>query len=219
MPVTVTLQANALTNLATVLDELTLASDGGAVDSRLNRYINAASDFIERECGRSFSKALAIVENVQGFGLSTLKLSHTPIVALTSIAYQGTTYGAADLAVVDAGAGLVMRRGGFPWTAEKDTELSRRRVPGREFPDIVATYDGGYVTPKQKDDNAALTRTLPSDLEDACVQLVTSRYQGRGVNVRERARRYEATGVTFGGEPVPPEIMAIIAKYARVANA
>src|ERR1043165_5734849 len=123
MPVTVTLQANALTNLATVLDELSLASAGDPttsgdtkIDSRLNRYINAASDFIERECGRSFSKALAIVENVQGFGLATLKLAHTPIVALTSIAYQGTTYGAADLVVVDAGAGLVIRRGGFPWT-------------------------------------------------------------------------------------------------------
>lgn len=222
MPVTTTLQANALTNLAAVLDELGQASDGGALDSRLNRYINVASDFIERECGRIFRRQDAIVENCPGNRLARLKLTRRPILSLTAVVYLGTTYDLTDIAVVDADAGIILRRNGFPWTAAAEPYLSRRQVPGSEFPDVVVTYSGGYVTPKQVDDATFAPfapRTLPSDLEDAAILLVTTRWRLKGVDPRARARSFEASGLTFGGEPVPPEIAAIIDHYRDVASA
>lgn len=219
MPVTTTLQANALTNLAAVLDELDLVSDGGAVDSRLNRFINSASDFIERECGRTFRRADAIVETTPGYGLPWIKLKRTPILTLTSITFLGNAYDVANLDVVDDGAGVVLRRVGFPWTAFGNNGISQRPVPGSEFRDLTVTYNAGYVTPKQVDDTTFTPRTLPGDLEDACVQLAASRFRGRGTDIRLRSEGGQAQSRTFGGEPIPPEVDAIISHYARIPNA
>ena len=58
------LATNALTNVATVEDELGIAS--GTEDARLQRLINEASAIAESYAGRSFYRNTAISEKISG---------------------------------------------------------------------------------------------------------------------------------------------------------
>lgn len=206
------LASNALTTLATVLDELGLVSDsGGAQDMRFERYINAASAFCARFCDRTFERATGIVERAKGFGGTHLIVSRTPIVTVTSIALDGDAFDTDTYAVHDAEAGILYRAAGWPNTAPRLPGITQPYAPGMEERSIVVTYDGGYVTPAQVG-----TRTLPWDLEDVVVQMVTSRWRGRGNDIRIRQETHEAKSYTFGGVPIPPEQLAVLAHYARI---
>lgn len=224
MAVTINLQANALTTLAVVEDELGLASDAGVVDTRLNRYINAASDFLARECNRVFERNDAVVEHLRGFGGTELRpRTRLPILALTSVVVDGTAVDLADDVIVADDGESIIRRSGWPWTAAWAAG-NTRRAAGSEYPDIVVTFKGGFVTRPQADVAplaGAFTGqpvTLPGDLEDACIQLAVSRWRGRGNDVRVRSDAGQNQSRTFGGEPVPPEIEGVIAHYRRIAN-
>ncbi len=218
-----TLAANALTTLATVLDELSLTTDGGVVDARLERYINAASDLIERYCGRTFQREDAIAELVAPKGGAFLLLERTPVLSIASIMDDGTTIDAAEYELRDADVGNVYRAAGWPSTARSRGGLTSSPVPGSEERTLTVTYSAGYVTPAQAADADGdffeATRTLPYDLEDACVQMVTTRWLARGVDLRLRQKAYENATMTFGGTPIPPEIMGVLDSYARIASA
>jgi hypothetical protein len=191
----------------------------------LRRYINSASDFLARECGRVFEREDGIVELSRGYGSTSLRLRHAPIISIESIANDAGDI--TDYTIEDAGTGFLFRRAGWIFSGLASGYAERPSI-GSESPNLTITYTGGFITPKQVDDKTflddadppvSLPRTLPSDLEDACIQLVVSRYRTRGKDVRERSRAYEASGVTFGGEPIPPEIESLINHYRLLANA
>lgn len=210
------LSSDALTTVATVLDELDVADDGGAVRARVERYINLASAWAARICGRTFVYGAAVVERHRGMGTVRLHLGR-PIVSITSIVVDGTTLDADSYLVEDATAGVVFREAGFPWTAQAQPGPSYHLVPGSEEPSIVVTYAGGWVSPAHATN--VLPRTLPYDLEDAVVELVVSRWRRRGQDVRVRSSGFESSSYTFGGEPVPPEVMAALGPYMRIGSA
>lgn len=210
------LASNALTTLATVLDELGLSSDGGPVDARCERYINAASAMVAGHCSRTFERSASIVESVRGRGGPVLYVGR-PIRNITSI----TLYGSAitDYVVEDADAGRIFRAIGWPSTAAASDTIMGEPELGTEDPSkIVVTYDGGYVTPAQES-LPSLPRTLPFDLEDACVELAVARFRGRGQTKRAASEGYEAKSLTFGGTPIPLEILATLERYAFIPSA
>jgi hypothetical protein len=212
------LGATALTTLQTVLDELSLTSDGGGVrDQRVERFINVASEWIRDYCGRELHRG-GVVEGVKAYGRPTIRLSRTPIVSITSIVVDGTELD--DYSIEDAVRGRVYRSAGWPWTAAARGGITTPQVPGWETGSrIVAVYVGGWVTPKQAADTAGdpdpLERDLPWQVEDACVRLVASRWRGRGTDGSVISEAGQNVGVTFEPSAVPRAVLAALAPYRR----
>lgn len=217
------LAASALTTLSAALDELDLVSDGGAQDARLERWISSASDFIARACHRSFERADSVVEDVPAFGTAYLLVSRTPILSVTSITYRGSLISSADYSVTEAEAGRIYRAAGWPWSASRLPSITWPPVPGSEAPIVRVTYNGGWVTPQQVALGAFATRTLPHDLEDACLAMVATRYARRGADLRVKSESLLSHSVTYAdgeeGGMLPQVVRDVVERYARVHNA
>lgn len=208
------LAAHALTTLAAANAELTLTADAGAVDALIERYINEASEQITKFCGRPFIRADAIAEKVKGKGTNILRLTRRPILTITSIAISGTVVDAADYFIEDAEAGKVYRATPWPNTAQRAAGISQPQVPGTEdASQIVVTYNGGYVTPAQADTGGLFvgqTRTLPWEVEGACLKLVAMRYRGRGTDASIAQEGGQNSSRSFFEGRMPPSVARML---------
>lgn len=226
------LAAGALTTLVTMLDELALTGDGGAQDARLERFINAATALVESHCARRFARVDEIEESLRPRGTVYLWPERAPILTVHSITVDGAELAATDYEIHDVRPGTpgkLFRASSWPSSAARLTGITYPPLPGTESANVVVNYDGGYVTPHQvaleeaKDPGdqvaAYLTRTLPHDLEDAVVMLVTSRWKSRGTDRRITSEAYENATLTFGGVPLPKEVLSILSHYGRIASA
>jgi hypothetical protein len=91
---------------------------------------------------------------------------------------------------------------------------------GSEGDLYTVTYAGGYVTPQQAADNVLLTRSLPYDLEQACVQGVVAMYRGRGQDQRIAQESLLSYSVSYSQSEVE-EITAVanvIRRYRRIGT-
>lgn len=178
------LSAGSLTTVANV-QEIVGTGYGTA---RCERVIEAVSKAMARYCDITWEYSTGIVEFLPGTGLKELYLHRRNIVAVTSIYIWGEeqTLDTLDSSVtpdlIDSTTvyrnsimdekGLLLRPAGWPIGAATWPDLTRQPAVGAEFrqANIRVIYDGGYVTPNQ-----AGTRTLPYDLEEACLREVTGR--------------------------------------------
>ena len=87
---------------------------------------------------------------------------------------------------------------------------------------ITVIYQAGYVLPGQDVDCSATgAKTLPADLESACIRIVVGRYLARGRDPMQRSREQPGIGrdewwvgaVPGQTGPYPNEIMAILDRY------
>lgn len=140
-----------LTTRARVQEELGSTSDGALIDALIDR----ASAAIASYCHRPFARE-AVTETCGAFGGIHLDLSRTPIVGSPSaITYDGTVI--SDATVADAEQGILYRRLGWAWTAQRYAGLSGSGrwfdqgspLPGQEEPLVVVDYVGGYILPPQ----------------------------------------------------------------------
>lgn len=217
------LAAHALTTLAAVNAELSLTADGGAVDNMIERFINGASERITKWCGREFIRTDSIEEKVKGKGTNVIRLSRRPILAIDSIVISDSTVDADDYFIEDADAGKVYRAAGWPNTAQRAPGISQPLVPGTEdASQIVVTYDGGYITPAQAATAGAWVtaglfagqaRTLPWDIEDACIRLVASRWRKRGTDASIEQASGQNSSHSFQAEHMPRDVMAMLNPY------
>lgn len=215
------LGADALTTVAVLLDEVAAAANA-TTTARAERYIEAASAFAASVCNRSFARADVVDEQHRGMGTPFIFLRRTPIVTVTEVTIDEAVADASTYRIEAVGGvpQALFRKIGWPSSAAFGTPVDFEPIAGTQGADIAVTYSGGWVTPQQAADGAfsGAPRTLPADLEDAVVQLATSRWRGKGVDVRVRSQGNEASAVTFGGEPVPPEVLAILRRYQRIAH-
>lgn len=171
------LSAYALCTVALVETELGLAS--GADDDRIERLIESASRTINRYCNRpeGFHSESARVDDVPGKGTVLLHVPKTPINSITSIVYDPSdsndTVDSSEYAIQGDGEhGAIYREGGWRWDVAYAQAIQLHPLPGTEQFLYRVTYNGGYVTRPQGG-----TMTLPHDIEDACIQLVSQRYR------------------------------------------
>ena len=176
------LDERALVTAAQVFDELDVEDDAGTHRARVERYITAASLTAARIIDRPLHYNPVVVERVAGSGGVRLLLGRTPIVSIASVVIDGETADVADLIVESATAGIVYREAGWPWMPQLQPGPSYHPLPGSEEPAIVLTYAGGWVTPTQA--TVQLPVTVPEDLADAVIELVTSRWRRRGNDLR-----------------------------------
>lgn len=178
-----TLATNALTTLATLKTDLGISDSSS--DSVLEALINAASDSIENYCGRSFYKRTVTAEGVRGYGTRFLKVAVYPIDTSEDITieYDDVEIQSDSYEVDDANAGTIISKYGFfAWTAGMLPGGEWHQWPGSERKIFEIDYVGGYVTPKQVDDETYDTRTLPYDLEMACRIQASTMYRKIGVD-------------------------------------
>lgn len=205
------LTTNALTTVATMETELGLTA--ASKTALLERLIAVASDAIEQFCNRKLYYTAAIAESVPGYGGNLLHLSRTPLVSIASIVIQGTTIDSDDYEIKNAAAGSVYKESGWDWTAPYAAGLaSPARVPGSEALLYDATYAGGWVTPGQVG-----TRSLPYDLEQACIDTVVHLYRFRGRYINAKVEKEETSKASWEGGLIPKPAQAILKKYRRVA--
>ena len=207
-----------LTMPATVATELA----GGVLqsDPRLPRLIAVASDAIVAHLGRQLHYGASITEKVKGYGRPRITLDVTPIVSIASITLPDGTV-ITDYVRENDRAGLVFRRTCWPSTALSRGGLppANAPAPGTEEPSIIAVYAGGWVTPAQNAATPALTRTLPYDIEEACIQTVVGLYRGNGRDQDVASESLGAYSVSYrnpsAGGVLPEKVLPLLQKYVR----
>lgn len=193
----------ALTDLSTALDELGLASDGGDIDRRVERYIEAASAEVARYCNRVFQRSDAITESVAGTERTRILLSRRPLIAITSVTVDDAALASSEYKIDSASAGTLFRESGWSWDANASHWITKDPAPGEDDRNIVVVYKAGYVTRAQANPGgtfAGQSVTLPLDLEDAVLQIVSSRHGARGRDPNIKAESLLGASVTYGND-------------------
>jgi hypothetical protein len=210
-----TLGAAALTTLEAALGELSQTGDGGPLDARVERYIMAASDQIARACGRTLHYGTGIEERVAGLADVRLLLERAPIVQVASVEVDDEGELDADAYEVNLDLGTLLRVDGdvWPMKAQSTGGVRPQAKPGTELPTVTVTYAGGWVTPAQA--TGQLPRTLPHDLELACLELVASIWARRGRDGRLTSESFESSTYAYEASGLPPTVAALIAPYIR----
>jgi len=207
-----TLSNDALTTIAACEEALGIVA--GSENTYLTRLIESASARIKSYCGRTFYREDDIVESVSGYGTTKLLVSRTPILDITSITYDGSTVNSADYKTLVAESGIIYNPAGWYWSTSQVQNIARDPFPGAEDPLFEVTYDGGWVTPNQVDLTSFVTRTLPFDIEQACIELVVLKYRGKGRDPNVTAERLLTGSQTYrDGEDLPESIRSVLDSY------
>jgi hypothetical protein len=216
------LATNALTNVTTVEDELGISS--GTETARLQRMINIASAMAESYAGRIFYRDTAIEEKVRVGAGPDMFLSRPPINSITSIAFLGSDISSANYEIHSTNGGIVKHTYGSWGNVQVFyPDVSRTRAAGEERKVYTVTYDGGWYTQPQDDADEEITRTLPYDIEGACIAIVSAlrRQMGRDPSVVSESllgssQTYTQPSVVGGSnwiEVMVPLAASALAKY------
>jgi hypothetical protein len=219
----VALVTNALTTVERVAAALSIAVPTGDALTNLEQMIAQASDAIEAYCDRTFLKA-TVTEKVRGYGSPTLRLSRYPLVSITSVSLSGSTIAAssdtwsATPETEDAKQGVLRHlSANWEWTADVDAGAAApEQRAGTERPLYTVVYVGGYVLP------SGSPRTLPYDIERACLLTAVALYRNEGRNrdilsetVMSASRTYAAAPGAGNVGILTPEAAALLDKHKR----
>ncbi len=161
-------------------------------DDILKRLITAASQFIQTWIGRNIAAA-SYTEVRDGTGGQNLAFRKGPVTAVASVSIDGL---AIPTAPTDGGfvAGYVF---------SPNMLTLRGYVFTRRAQNVLLTYTAGYAT-------------TPTDLAQACIELVCLRY-------KERARIGEiskslggAETVSYSQKDMSDDVKAVLTKYRAV---
>jgi len=216
-----TLSDAALTDLSTALDELGLTTDGGAQDARLERYIEAASAGVASYCNRTFERDDAITEKVAGNGRPRILLDRTPLLSITSITIDSSTVASDEYEIERALVGSIYKESLWPADASMGHWITKDPIAGSEDQNITVVYSGGYVTRKQNADGdfSAADVSVPLDLEDAVLQLVTSRWRAKGRDQAIKSQTLLGGAVAYGeGGAFSADVVRLLSRYRRLVG-
>ena len=203
------LAANALTLVATCEAEIG-GLTGGSQDALLERYINAASEKIAQYLGYILYNDSAVVEKVAGSDDAFIYIDRTPLNSITSIIWlgDGSTVSSGDYEIWKAGQGAIYNANGWNDSRISMTDFERYQV----------TFDGGWVTPQQGG-----TRDLPFDLENVCIDMVTTMWRQKGADAGIKSESILSTSVTYdrshgGITPTMQEVLDSYKRYDRLTE-
>jgi hypothetical protein len=186
-----------LTTVPTALAHLGL--DGSPDEFYPGDLVDAASAAIASYCNRVF--ALETVREIFRNSGDTLVLTRTPVVGEMTVAIGGAAIAAGDMEC-DREAGLLYRVSGY----------DRVRWPSGA---VSVTYQGGYSLPGRSG------QTLPRDVEQACLVMVSALHSARGRDPLLRSETTEDVGASSwldpraGMEALPPQAAGLLAGYRR----
>lgn len=189
-----TVKANALTTLAQAKSHLSISPSDSLQDARIEMFINAASEKIERYTNRLLVSQGAIAELQHGRRENIILLKQWPIIAISEVSID---YTAAHTAPAN-----VLAASDYTISDDKNSLLLINSTFPVGFNNIKITYTAGYTT-------------VPSDLELAALWLVEWYYllRTRGDMGRTTASKGgESVGVL---EKMPTMIAEMLEFYKR----
>lgn len=213
-----------LTTVAAVREHLCL---GAETDTQLDRLIVGASALIASHIGMRRAGAgpasLGVETVAERFGpmatQSPLVLSRFPPRAIISIAEDGVD----TPSQIDSGGGVMIANPAFAYAFDQASgvvwKYDGSARAGFAATDILATYEAGWVLPAD-----AANRTLPYDIEDACILLVRRKIDQfrEGDNPRIKQESFPGIGsVTYAIEDVtwangmPSDVAAMLKRWRR----
>ena len=169
------LKENALTTVAEVKAELGLT--GTEFDTYLERQINVVSEKIANYCNRNFGKADYTDQQYKGNDTLYLLLNEYPILEVSRLKIDDYEQDITDLQVFSEEGKIYLPKG-F-WKSGLVGGVSKYNTNDIEY-NIEVTYEAGYVLPM--DDGTPDNRTLPYDLEQACIDEVVHAYENKGTS-------------------------------------
>lgn len=229
MPVDSTL---ALTTYETARDVIGLGNDSPtASQGHIERIINAVSEAMAKAANRPFVRATVTGERHGSNGGPRLFLRRTPVVSVssvTTVAGDGstvvTTFDATSYYIEDAESGFLVTRDlwcgtqFYPESGGVDMVL-----PDEPERSIRVSYVGGYITPELvrldglEVTPVGLVRTLPYDLEEACLASVASvlRRSGQDRNVVSESTQTVNRAWRESSDMLTAETLRVCHRYAR----
>jgi len=167
---------NALTTLEKAKSYLAIPSEDVTQDDILTFFINSASTTIEKYCNRVFGLK-TFNELLQGRGSSKLILDNYPIVTVAEVLIDDQSVDISGVKVLSDKGMIYRPGGGFPAIVQGGRFLHPR--PDEHHHNIFVEYTAGYVLPK--DESTENPRTLPFDLELACLRMLSTMQKGKDV--------------------------------------
>ena len=208
-----------LTTLATLKAEMNITVT--TYDTLLTNYIARTSDAFARSCNRQFYYVIQVTDAVAGYATTWLKVLHTPIDVTQpiNVIFDASIFDSNTYFVSDAAAGLLYNKTGWYWTAPLAPNIQQDGLAGMENPLYNITYSGGWVTPQQVIDNPLdpilSIRTLPYDLEEACIMQCVYLYRHRGQDMSIESERLLSYNVKY--LPKIEYVDEVLARYRRMA--
>jgi uncharacterized phiE125 gp8 family phage protein len=181
------LNANALVTLNQGKTELDIPLANTSEDSRIEDFINAASDFIEAVTGRKF-KADDYTEYFDGNDLAYLLLSEFPINTVTSVHIDDQWVFAAASELVSTERRIM-----------RDVLIARRCgiFHYKSTQSIKVVYNAGYAT-------------IPNHLQQACLELVKYLYVTRNDRRIGKTSSTKINESASFAEGIPAHILPMI---------
>lgn len=211
------------TTLETVKNEMGIDPSDTSNDNKLERKIKVYSDLFDQMTGRSFSYAESFTEMVaQPSGRRKLILPQTPVHSIKKIELEGSEIDADSYFLEDGSVGHISKTTGTWVGTDAGAANIQRRPKVQPIARYVVTYEKGYVTSKQAEDDGSLERTLPYDIEDAVISAVVSGFQQSGVDssvssisVGDASTSWD-TGDNGMGRQVPEYFTSVAKRYSKI---
>lgn len=218
MAITVDTAATAtdLTIVATVKTELGISNNDD--DTFLGTLIKQASAFIRKYTGRVFERQ-TLTETLPGTGFVDLYTTRTPIISITSITLNGTELSSDEYTLNDADIGQIIRHDDadvpsgvvWPLSNRPRSGLSLHIQWGAFANNISITYVAGYLLPAED------ARTLPRDLERACIELVKMFFEKRTSDPSVRFEKIGDAAQAFEvNKQLPLTITMVLDRWVRI---
>jgi len=179
-----------------------LGSTTTAADALLSRLITAASEFVERHTGRSFSGIQNYTEIYDGTGRDRMQLRQWPVVSVSSIKI------APSIEITEAATEFPPASGTFTLESPPlSGGIQTLIVHGHCFPRgrgaMQVTYTAGFAD-------------VPADVRQAVVELVGERYKHRdriGLNSKSIGN---GESISFLQRDMSENVRSILQRYKSV---
>jgi hypothetical protein len=183
----------ALTDLATVKEWMGILPSSIDDDTLLERLIDAVSGTIERYLGRALTSA-ARTEYYTCRGGTVLPLYHYPITAVATLTVDGE---AIPVYSSLTGCGYLIDTSmlllnGYTFSTPESTDYNN----------VTVVYTAGYST-------------IPYDIEQAAIHLVSLRYRERD-RIGQQSKILAGETVRYSVFDMPPDVQAVLNQYRDV---
>ena len=186
---------------------------------RISRYILVASSMFEDAIGYKVHFQEDITSKVgQPRGRNNLIVDeHLPLKEIHSIKYKDNDPIDTDkYALSDPELGYIRHTSKRSW---RDTQIYQSEIRSYSHetePLYTVTYDAGYVTPYQAQEDETLTRDLPHDIEAAVIDMAVMLYSEAGQNRRIQSASTGDWSYTLKDTNVPTLFEHVVNQYKKV---
>lgn len=185
------------TTLANVKDWLSVQNTGD--DAKITLLISAATQFMKNYMSRDILSA-NYTEKYNGGNTMRMPLRNFPVTAISSLSVDGVTI---PPAANSAGSGYLFDDKMIYLVGSSFGQNSPNGFTfSRGLQNVIVSYVAGYLS-------------VPSDLEQACKELVASKYR-RKDRIDQVSKNLGGEVVTFSIKDMPAEVKMILDIYNRV---